>query len=150
MAQSTPQAQNTSSASHTPEYECDVCGSNFVETEGVLACEEHYYCNDCAVEVFHRSMANINEFPASCCARSRNGLPPVLFEELLGVEFMDKYKLRLHEYYTPEAIRVYCANAQCSTYKHTKEFDNKRSAPHYRPLQLWYNNLRWLQDRLIH
>jgi hypothetical protein len=109
---------------YDPEYDCGVCGDNFSAVDGVLACEIHFYCNKCAIEVFHRSLINKNEFPASCCARSRNGLPPVLFEDLLGPEFMDRYKLKLHEYYTPEAIRVYCANAHCALYKSPKEFDN--------------------------
>jgi hypothetical protein len=86
--------------------------------------EQHFYCNDCAVEVFHRSMANIDEFPASCCFRSQNGLPPALFEALLDADFIGKYKLRLYEYQTPEVIRVYCANVHCSQFKHSNGFDN--------------------------
>lgn len=110
--------------SQSPEYECDVCGSNLEEFDGVLACTEHFYCNDCAVETFHRSMNDINELPASCCARSRSGLPPSLFRDLLGEDFMDKYMLKLHEYYTPQAIRVYCANAHCAAYQHPRHFNN--------------------------
>ncbi|KAH5036340.1 hypothetical protein HBI70_035340 [Parastagonospora nodorum] len=113
-----------STDSTAPKYDCDVCGSEFPDTAGVLACEEHFYCNDCAIEVFHRSMIYLNEFPASCCSCSRNGLPPALFTELLGQEFMDEYLLKLSKYYTAEAIRVYCANAQCAKYHHPRVFDD--------------------------
>ncbi|KAF2250468.1 hypothetical protein BU26DRAFT_424058, partial [Trematosphaeria pertusa] len=106
------------------EYDCDVCGSDISESDGILACGEHFYCNDCAVETFHRSLKNINEFPASCCSKSRNGLAPSLFAELLGPEFMEKYRLKLHEHYTPTAVRVYCANPSCAEYKHPKSWDN--------------------------
>lgn len=37
---------------------------------------------------------------------------------------MDKYMLKLHEYYTPQAIRVYCANANCAAYQHPRHFNN--------------------------
>jgi hypothetical protein len=110
--------------SETPKYECDVCGNEFSDSAGVLACVEHFYCNDCATEVFHRSLKDNNEFPASCCARSRHGLPPSLFEDLLGKEFIDSYRLKLSEHYTPESIRVYCANAHCARYHHPRSFDN--------------------------
>jgi hypothetical protein len=38
--------------------------------------------------------------------------------------FMDSYRLKLSWQYTPETIRVYCANAQCARYHHPRSFDN--------------------------
>jgi hypothetical protein len=37
---------------------------------------------------------------------------------------MKEYKVKLHEYYTPETIRVYCANAQCAKYHHPRTLDD--------------------------
>jgi hypothetical protein len=115
---------NSHTTTYTPSYECDVCGTSISESSSILACSTHFYCKTCAIAVFHRFLTNISEFPASCCSRSRHGLPPSLFADLLGLEFMDMYRVKLYEKYTPEAIRVYCEKAQCAKYHHPRTFDD--------------------------
>jgi len=114
---------STSSLSD-PRYECGVCGGDFPGTAGARTCDEHFYCNECAVEAFHRAMNNMNEFPASCCARAPSGLPRAPFEDQLSDDFKLKYMLKLNEHNTPEAVRVYCANAQCAKHMQSEKFDD--------------------------
>ncbi|KAF2826357.1 hypothetical protein CC86DRAFT_264141, partial [Ophiobolus disseminans] len=108
---------------HTNDYDCGVCGDSFPATTGVHACNEHFYCNWCATEAVMRSMGNKYEFPVSCCSRTRDGVEPAVFRDLLGDAFMEKYTLRLEEHKTPVAIRVYCANARCAKFIHPGSFD---------------------------
>lgn len=114
----------SSDTSKMPKYDCDFCGNDVPDSAGVFACVEHFYCNDCANEVSHRSLTDMTEFSASCCSRFRNELPPYLFEDLLGKEFKDKYRLKLSEQYTSKTLRLYCSNAQCAQYHHPRSFDD--------------------------
>lgn len=114
----------SSSITQNPTYECDICGDEIPESEGVLTCAVHFYCNDCAIQTFYRSLINRDEFPASCCPRSRNGVSPSLFEDLLGPAFMERYRTRLEEHYTPKVVRVYCANPRCAKWHHPRTFDD--------------------------
>jgi hypothetical protein len=101
-----------------PNFECNVCCEHYFENDGIHTCPEHFYCNGCAVDVLHRSMKNtIDEFPPSCCARTREyGIPILVFEHLVDSEFRARYHTRLHEHVTPPAKRVYCANPECAKF----------------------------------
>jgi hypothetical protein len=137
----------SSDTSETPKYDCDVCGNEFPDSAGVLAYVEHFYCNDCAIEVFHRSMTDINEFPAPCCSRPRNRLPPSLFENLLGKKVYGQLpletELALHSRDHP---RLLC---ECTMrpLPPPSQLQQQRPAPHYCRLRLRHDYLRWLQVR---
>jgi hypothetical protein len=96
---------------------------SFPESEGFYSCTEHYYCNACVVETVHRSRKKNDEFPASCCARSRSGMSRAAYELLLGRDFIVEYRAKMLEHFTPHKLRLYCGNAQCAKFQYPKTFD---------------------------
>lgn len=106
----------SSSAHDPPMSACDVCGDEFAPTAGIQTCEAHFYCVTCLVEVFHRSPRNVNEFPASCCSKTHDGIPLKLLAGLFDDDFKEAYQLKLQEHSTHSSERTYCANAECATY----------------------------------
>ncbi|KAF2786714.1 hypothetical protein K505DRAFT_259292, partial [Melanomma pulvis-pyrius CBS 109.77] len=118
---------NTPQSGLTPEaeievYECDVCLEDFSPSEGVIACSEHFFCRDCAIQLVTRSLLNVDEFPVKCCLGTV--WSPSLFEYLLPKEIMTTYMIRLRAYNTPQPLRVFCANAECARYISPRSFDN--------------------------
>jgi hypothetical protein len=101
-----------------PNFECDVCCEHYSENDGIHTCEEHFYCNGCAINLLSRSLKNtMDEFPPSCCARTREyGIPILIFEHLVDSEFRARYHTRLHEHITPPEKRVYCTNPKCAKF----------------------------------
>jgi hypothetical protein len=102
----------------TENFECGVCCGHNPEAEGIKTCPDHFYCNDCALEVLYRSMKNtIDEFSLSCCACTQwFGIPMSVFEHLVDLEFKARYRAKLHEHITPVGKRVFCTNPACAKF----------------------------------
>ncbi|CBX97030.1 hypothetical protein IAQ61_008024 [Plenodomus lingam] len=106
------QNQGTTSIVETIRYECCICGDDQPVTEGVIPCEEHFFCNNCSVEIFTRAIRSLDDFPAKCCSP----LPRRLVEHLLSPDAIEAYKLKAKEYYTSPVLRVYCSNEDCRVF----------------------------------
>jgi len=104
----------------TVQYECCICGDDFIFSEGVAHCTEHFMCNNCVVDAYNAALADTEAFPARCCTP----LPRRLVEHLLSPEVLEAYSLKAQEYYTPRAIRVYCAHESCRSFIPTSHVDN--------------------------
>jgi len=104
----TDQSQNT----HVVDletYGCFACGDELHLTAGIITCEFHFMCNECAAYAFLLASADMSAFPVSCCSS-------VCFkqvEDLLSPEVADSYKQKEYEHYTTRVLRVYCANEDC-------------------------------------
>jgi len=107
----------------TVQYECFICGDDFIFSEGVAHCTEHFMCNNCVVHAYNAALADTEAFPARCCTP----LPRRLVEHLLTPEVLEAYSLKAQEYYTPRAIRVYCANESCRSFIPRSHVDNSHA-----------------------
>jgi hypothetical protein len=70
-------------------FECSVCCEHYSEAEGIETCSKHFYYNDCAIEVLHRSMKNtMDEFPPSCYALTQKfGIPMPASKHPVDIDF---------------------------------------------------------------
>ncbi|KAF2729350.1 hypothetical protein EJ04DRAFT_527882 [Polyplosphaeria fusca] len=113
------------------EYECCVCFEDFPLSQGTICCWEHFVCGGCAVEVFNRSLKNINEFPASCCTAKEwhvGQFEDVLQDDRVDKNFRSEYHLRMEAHHTPLALKTYCTNPECSRFLRRETF---REGPDY-------------------
>ena len=112
-------------APEVERFECNICYEDFEESDGIAPCEQHFYCNQCAVQVFRRSLRNMNEFPVVCCSRSRYGVPLHIFKDIVDAESLDAYDFKLEEHTTPKTMRLYCANPACAKFLRAQQSTRK-------------------------
>jgi hypothetical protein len=104
-------------------YECFACGDELPLSAGIITCEVHFMCNECANYAFVLASDDMSAFPVSCCS-------PVWFKQvqhLSSPEVAKAYKQKEYEHYTSRVQRVYCANEYCRRFQAPKSFDNSHS-----------------------
>lgn len=102
-----------------PKFECGVCFDTFQLPSCIrirqLSCG-HWYCNDCLLDLFTRSLTDASLFPPRCCNRFIVAITHSDLDEAFPIteDLYNQLTERQLELGTPN--RTYCHRSDCSTF----------------------------------
>ena len=97
------------------QCQCTVCLNTYPTSSGFCAPCDHYYCEDCLMDLVYATTRDESLFPPKCC-KQNFPTQDILTCLKQDQELLSLFQTKSIEFGTPSNRRIYCPTPKCSTF----------------------------------